>query len=71
MSVFVGGEQRVSWYVWLVIGWCGGVWTMVIINWISSASVPLLCLLGLHHDGTDVIGGYSRTCLRCGKVIYP
>jgi hypothetical protein len=31
----------------------------------------LLCWLGLHNDGTDAFGGYSKTCLRCGKVIYP
>jgi len=27
----------------------------------------LLCSLGLHHDGTDAFGGYSRECLRCGE----
>jgi hypothetical protein len=60
-----------SWYVWLIIGWCGGVWTMVILNWVRSASAPLRCLLRLHDDGTDAFGGYSTTCLRCGKVISP
>lgn len=27
----------------------------------------LLCWLGLHNDGTDCMGGYSLTCLRCGR----
>lgn len=26
----------------------------------------LRCALGLHDDGTDVFGGYSAVCLRCG-----
>jgi len=28
-----------------------------------------LCLLGLHHDGTDVFGGHSPVCLRCNKSL--
>jgi hypothetical protein len=31
----------------------------------------LLCRLGLHHDGTDAAGWFSKICLRCGKVINP
>lgn len=27
----------------------------------------ILCWLGLHNDGTDAFGGYSPTCLRCGR----
>lgn len=27
------------------------------------------CALGLHDDGTDVLGGYSPTCLRCGRPV--
>lgn len=29
----------------------------------------LLCRIGLHHDGTDVNGGYLTDCTRCGKRI--
>jgi hypothetical protein len=29
----------------------------------------LRCLLGLHDDGTDCAGGYSPTCLRCGRPV--
>lgn len=27
----------------------------------------IMCRLGLHDDGTDCFGGYSPTCLRCGR----
>lgn len=29
----------------------------------------LRCVLGLHLDGTDAFGGYSPTCLRCGRPV--
>lgn len=29
--------------------------------------LPLRCALGHHDDGTDCWGGYSPTCLRCGR----
>lgn len=30
----------------------------------------LRCFFGLHDDGTDVFGGCSPTCLRCGIVLH-
>jgi hypothetical protein len=29
----------------------------------------LRCILGHHDDGTDAFGGYSPTCLRCGRPL--
>lgn len=34
---------------------------------IANLIGKLMCAMGFHHDGTDAFGGYSPTCLRCGK----
>lgn len=31
--------------------------------------MSIRCAAGFHDDGTDVLGGYSHTCLRCGSPV--